>query len=230
MKRLELEDELELENELEGVFGALTQSVRRPKKQPNRRMILAFRIPDAPYSDSAFKKLHRFLEVTEGVHAALEIFVTEMAEVLAVPLTIVGGIVAGMVLPIMGPAAGYAEANAEIAKRELKSGFVLGVVTGADGRKWPFVKSRFWKQYFGGGAYPEGERIGQKSFNLGLASGFVQGRHLNANQRAFLWKSFQFSPSDLDYYRKYKASGNPRFWIDWYIAASTAFRKLYVKE
>jgi hypothetical protein len=55
--------------------------------------ILAYKIPEAPYSDEAFQWLHKSFEVTDGVLATLEIF--------GVELTGLG--IAGLGLTALGP-------------------------------------------------------------------------------------------------------------------------------
>jgi len=199
-------------------------------------MIFAFRIPEAPYSDEALERLHKFFEVIEGIHATVEIFKIPLAAILGVStelLLAVGGPIAGLLGTFLALGAGYASARADIAKKRVKMGFAEGFVSGADGRKWSFVKSLFWKwapevNYFDA----EAGRIGQKAFNLGLASGFVQGSALTAKQKEFFWGSIAttLTRGDRMYYAGPRDSWPKRLWVDWYIKVATNFIKLYVKD
>jgi hypothetical protein len=199
-------------------------------------MILGLRIPEAPYSDKAFERLHKFFDVIEGVHATLEILGVEVAGLLGIGvagLLTVGGPIAGLLGVFMALGAGYAQARAEVAKSRVKIGFAQGVVTAADNRKWSYVKPLFWERYPETNRVdPQAGRTGQQAFNLGLVSGFVQGRRLTAKQKEFLWGSIgrALTAGDRKYYAGSRDSWSERLWVDWYTRAAGTFFRLYVKD
>jgi hypothetical protein len=202
-------------------------------------MVLSFIIPDAPYSDALFGRIHKAFEVVEGVHATLSIFEVEIAGLLGVSLEVLAP-VAGFVLSVLAPALGYAEARARVAKEAVTSGFSHGVAMGADRRKWPYAKQMFWQNNAYRYATPGDDAsgpIGQKSFNMGLACGYVQGRQLTAPgkpptlKERFFWRSIGQALTDGD---RYKYGGDTstwsaNMWSDWYIRVAGIFRQIYVK-
>jgi hypothetical protein len=208
------------------------------KAQASRRspMILGLRIPEAPYSAEAFERLHKTFDVIEAIEATVTIFKIHLAALLGVAaeglLTVIAP-VAGLLGVFASLGIGYAQARADVAKQRVKIGFAKGVVTGADLRKWPYVKFMFWDRTTEAGAFDPGTtRAGREAHNLGLVSGFVQGQKLSSKQREFLWKSIgrALTPGDISYYAPPKESWGPRMWLDWYTNAAAKFVQLYVKE
>jgi peptidoglycan hydrolase-like protein with peptidoglycan-binding domain len=224
----------ELPINIPDLVGRVGRAVRTRASRSNKlnAMILAFKIPEAPYSDEAFKTVHKVFDVIEGVHAVVEIFEVELAGLLGGALAVVLAPLAGAVLPLLAIGAGYSEAKAKIAKDRVRMGFALGVVTGAHWREWSFVKSMFWKwSPEVNPSFPEAGRISQQAFNLGLVTGFIQGRHLTSGQRKFFWQSIgkTFTPGDRQQFAGDSKSWPRNLWVSWYIRASAAFIKLYVK-
>lgn len=200
----------------------------KPSKQNG--MVLAFRIPEGPYTDAGFARLHKGLEVTEAVATTLEMFAPALAELLGAA---VFGPAAGLVALLMSLGSGYAEAEAIVAKKNLRTGFAMGVVIGADGRTWPYAKDMFWHKTPDSNAfYPHAGVVGQRSHNLGLAAGFVQGRNLTVGQKTFFWQSIGRALTDLDRYEfGGQVSGWPKsLWVNWYMTAAVKFLKLYAKD
>lgn len=199
----------------------------------DRMRMLSLRIPDAPYSDEAFSRLHQTIDIAENVHLTLGIFAPELVELLGVGADVLLGPIAASVLSFMALGAGYAEARALVAKKNVTSGFALGVVLGADERKWSYVKERYFQRVPTVNHFDEQAGvIAMNSFNLGLAAGFVQGRKLlGTNKQHFLWTSLHraLTPSDHIYYRGDSKEWGPGLWRDWYIQAAANFVKLYVK-
>jgi hypothetical protein len=204
-------------------------------------MVLTFMIPDAPYSDALFERLHNVFDVVEGVHATLTIFEIEIAGLLGLGLEVLAPF-AGFVASLMAIGAGYARARAIVARRAMISGFAHGVAMGAYRTTWAYAKQMFWQYNAYRYATPMDEAIGpigQKSFNLGLVCGFSQGRHLTAGagqpatqQEKFFWKSIGQGFSEGD---RYKYGGDTKqwdknMWSDWYIRVAAGFIKLYAKE
>src|SRR5580658_5935398 len=109
-------------------------------------MILAFKIPEAPYSDDIFEKLHKTFEVTHGVMATLEIFEADLVALggFGLGLTVLGPL-AAFAAGFMSLGAGYVEGRAKISRDRVKMGFAEGFAAGADSRTWKFVKSLFWE-------------------------------------------------------------------------------------
>jgi hypothetical protein len=219
-------------------FYPQTEYEGDPQINQAGQMVLAFKIPDAPYSDDAFARLHGTFEVIEGVHATLEIFAVEVAGLLGLGLA-VGAPLAGLLAEFMALGSGYAEARAEVAKKRIVPGFALGVVTGAARRNWPYVKSLFWeKNPEENTFYPENGVVAQKAFNLGLVSGFVQGRELTSSsptpssKERFFWQSIlrARTPGDRMKYPLPWANWPKELWPDWFYRAAGIFIQQYVKQ
>jgi hypothetical protein len=75
--------------------------------------------------------------------------------------------------------------------------------------------------------------VAQKAFNLGLASGFIQGRHVanNRNKWKCFWQSIvdASDPADYQVYSADKKSWSDRQWYDYYIGIMAIFTRLYLK-
>jgi hypothetical protein len=133
----------------------------------------------------------------------------------------------------MALGAGYAEARAKISRDRVKWGFAKGFAAGADAASWKFVKSLFWEGRPEFNAFDEqAGAIAQKAYNMGLASGFVQGRKLTEKHRIFFWRSIAKELTDGD---RAQFPGDhqrwPRlWWEDYYTRMAAIFITQYVKE
>ncbi len=201
---------------------------------PDQSKLLAFRLPEAPYSDTLMHRIHKGIEIFEAVHITTAVFGVELAGMIGLGFTALAPLVT-LVGTFFALGAGYAEARAEIARRRLKMGFAYGVVLGADKRKWSYVKERFYE------AKPEPNsfdqqagKIAQQSFNLGLAAGYLQGREIakSSGKMDFFWKSITaaLSPTDRKWYSGDTKTWGRLMWRDWYITAATKFLGIYVKD
>jgi hypothetical protein len=211
-----------------------------PRAPAKQGMVLSFMIPDAPYSDALFERIHKGFDIIEGVHATTAIFGIEIAGLLGVSLEVLGPL-AGFAASLMAIGAGYAKAREIVARRAMISGFAHGVAMGADRRTWKYAKEMFWQNNPYRYDTPMDDairKIGQKSFNMGLASGFVQGRHLTepgkpaTQQERFFWKSIgqSLSPGDRIKYGGDSKLWSKNLWSDWYIRVAASFIALYAKE
>jgi len=197
-------------------------------------MILAFRIPEAPYSDATFQRLHKFFEVSHGVLATLEIFGVELVGlgIVGLGLTVLAPL-AAFVAGFMALGVPYAEARAEISRKRVKMGFAEGLVAGADGASWKFTQGLFWEGHAEFNVADEqAGAIAQKAYNLGLATGFVQGHKLSQPQRIFFWQSISRELTNGDH--AVFAGDHTRWtrlqWEDYYIRMAALFIQLYVKD
>jgi hypothetical protein len=227
--------------ELESV-GTLGGELNEMENQPAKKkaMILAFTIPESPYSDDLMARLHKAFEVVEGVDAVVTMFEAELTTLLGVAAMSGLGLVLGIAAPLAGFLAamaalgsGYAEGRAKVARERTRFGFALGVVTGADWRSWKHAKSLFWEWTPEVNTFDKDSgKIAQRAFNLGLVSGFIQGRKLSSGQRRFFWGSLGTTLSEGD--RTLFAGDNKlwsqRLWVEWYIRAGASFLKLYAKD
>jgi hypothetical protein len=141
------EAELELEAEIEKLVHELEGSNLESEGLPPSERI-AFKIPEAPYSDDAFKFIHKSIDVFEAIHTSIAIFGPALLELLgAIGLGIeVLGPLAGFAGSLFALGAGYAEARAIVSRRRITDGFAYGVVMGAHGRKWTTVKNMWWER------------------------------------------------------------------------------------
>lgn len=220
-------------------------------------MILAFKIPEAPYSDDRLATLHKVFEVIEGADAVVTIFESELMALLgggaaaaaatgatagAAGAAAVGaafGLTLGVAAPIAGMlasfaalGAGYAEARAIVAKDRIRIGFAKGVVMGATTRPWKYVKELSWERNPERNDFdPEGGKIAQKAFNLGLMTGFVQGRKLSEKQKTFFGTSLDttLTAADRTYFRDPKSWREGMF-REWYTFRAASFLKIYAKD
>jgi hypothetical protein len=170
------------------------------------------------------------------VHITLAIFGEElmaMAGAAGLAGEILLGPVAGMVLSFMALGAPYMEARAQIARERLKSGFAMGVVLGADGRKWTYAKDHYVRRRPEVNHFDEQAGvIATNAHNLGLLCGFTQGKKLVGTQKQrFLWQSFgrMLTPGDRHYFSGDRKQWGPKVWQDWYFRVAGLFIQLYVK-
>lgn len=229
--------ELELEAELESLIADLSEGeLESEAGSGNAR--LAFMIPDAPYSDATFKLIHKSLDVLEAVHASIAIFGPGLLELLgAVGLGIEVLVpLAGFAGSLFALGAGYAEGRAIVSRRRMRDGFAFGIVMGAHGRKWPTVKSMWWESQPEINTFdPDAGKIAQKAFNLGLATGFLQGEDIAQypNKKKFFWASLNaaLSPAErAQYFSGNYKSWSDLQWRDYYTRMMAAFIGRYVKD
>jgi hypothetical protein len=129
----------------------------------------------------------------------------------------------------------------------------LGVVTGADPRKWRFAKELFWQlepnyqidAYAGDGA----AKRQQAAYNSGLLTGWRQGNEVakNPKKHNFFWDSIISTLADSDLpkfdldsvladFNRGEALAGQRYFqarqllTDWYITAAARFDQLYLKD
>jgi hypothetical protein len=201
---------------------------------PDDAMLLAFKIPEAPYSDEAFTRVHHALEAVEAVHATTIIFPVALGGLLELGL-IAGAGVAAALSPFFAVGSGYAAARDKVSRERMRSGFAIGVVTGASRAGWPFVKRLFW-MYHPDPSYTfdEGNRVvAQKAFNLGLASGFIQGQQVtrSAKKLEFFWQSIRraFTAGDNAQFSGDQKRWPDRRWLDYYYRVAGLFANLYLE-
>lgn len=219
---------------------------------PGAAAILAFNIPEGPYSPEAFKKLEQGLSVFDAIHTVIDLFGPELWG-LAPGIFAAAGPLAVYVEFWIQMGNAYLEAQADIVKRASRRAFGLGVVTGADPREWQFAKELFWQldpdyqidAYAGDGA-------AQKqwaAYNTGLLTGWRQGNEVakNPKKHKFFWDSIISTLSDSDLpkfdlvsvltdFNRGEALAGPRYFqarlllTDWYTRAAARFDQLYLKD
>jgi hypothetical protein len=249
--------ELEFEAELEDLVASLTSSSLEAEAEhfaPSAAApgILAFNIPEGPYSPAAFKKLEGSLSVFHAIHSAIDIFGPELAG-LAPGIFAAAGPVAVFVEFWVQMGNAYLEAQADVVKRASRRAFGLGVVTGADPRKWRTTKELFWQPQpnyqidaFAGDGAAKKE---QAAYNTGLLTGWRQGNEVakNPKKHKFFWDGiistlsksslpkFNLSSVLTDFNRGEALAGQRYFQArqlltNWYITAAAQFDKLYLKD
>jgi len=197
-------------------------------------MIIAFKIPEAPYSDETFKQIHRAIDLFDSVHSTMEIFEEPLADLLGVGVEALAPL-AAFVGQFMALGSGYAEAWAKISRDRIRVGFGIGVVTGAAGAKWAFLKRNFWEDapesYI---SDPVAGKKAQNAFNTGLATGFIQGQQLAKNSKRvkFFWDSIRVNLTHGD---RIQFVGDPKtwsdgFWRDYYFRMAGIFNELYLRN
>jgi len=219
---------------------------------PGAAAILAFNIPEAPYSPEAFKKLEQGLSVFDAIHTAVDVFGPELWG-LAPGIFEAAGPVAVFVGFWVQMGNAYLEAQADIVKKASRRAFGLGVVIGADPRKWQFAKELFWQldpdyqidAYAGDGA----AQRQWAAYNTGLLTGWRQGNEVakNPKKRKFFWDSIISTLPDSDLpkfdldsvltdFNRGEALAGPRYFqarlllVDWYSTAAARFDQLYLKD
>jgi peptidoglycan hydrolase-like protein with peptidoglycan-binding domain len=202
--------------------------------RPTRKNLIVFQIPEAPYSDETFKRIHKGIDIFDAIHTAMEIFEVELPGLLGLGVTAIAPLVA-WVGTFFALGAGYAEARAIISRRRIRSGFAVGVVMGADHRKWPEVKDMFWEYGPEPNSFdPDAGRIAQKAFNTGLATGFLQGKEIAEapRKKKFFWSSISASltPGDRSEFGGDLNSWPKLMWRNWYLTAGAKFSNLYLKD
>jgi uncharacterized protein YfiM (DUF2279 family) len=232
-----LEAELELEAELKTLIGSLEKNYRESEAEP-ASAIIAVRIPEAPYSIEAFKWLHRSLDLFEGVHASISIFGPQLLELLgAIGLGIeVLAPFAGFVGSLAALGAGYSEGREVISKRKLRDGFAFGFVMGAHPRAWSSVKEMFWERTPEVNTVDEDAgKVAQQAFNLGLATGFLQGKEVAKSpaKSKFFWTSLNATLLAGDRNQFFDGSSSrwsSLQWRNYYIRMGSSFITQYLKD
>jgi hypothetical protein len=231
-----LSAERELELELEQLMAALGEG-HLEGETPANPAIIAFKIPEAPYSDETFKLVHKSIDIFEAIHATISIFGPKLLELLgAVGLGMeVLAPLAGFVGTMFALGSGYAEARAVISRQRIRSGFALGVVTGADGRTWPYVKRLFWEFAPEVNTFDQAAgKIAQQAFNMGLATGYLQGKQIAQNpaKMRFFWDSMRntLSQGDRMQFAGDSKSWPEQLWRAWYLRVMSSFIALYLKD
>ena len=155
----------------------------------------------------------------------------------SVAIGAITGPVAGVVCNFMALGAGYAAAEAEIKYRELKHGFSLGVVMGADG-----VGPKHAAAYFGHRSFarndflPTGAKVAAEAYAYGLLSGYSQGRALSQSQREIFWRDLLARGKSLPGWNDFRGeSGNSknwssRVWIEYYIFFAAVFTRYHMSS
>jgi hypothetical protein len=211
---------------------ASAQQEMEGEQEVSRENILAFQIPDAPYSDEAFHRLHGAFDLIHGVVATVEVFGPDLLVALGSfgpGLTVLGPL-AALAGSFMALGEGYAEARAKISRDRMRMGFAEGFVAGADKASLEFVKWLFWEGSPEFNLFDQDAgAIAQKAYDLGLASGFIQGRRLTEKQKKFFWQSISKDLTAGD--RANFAGSHERWqrlkWRDYYIVMAAKFIKLY---
>jgi len=207
-----------------------------PEGKLPTRMLLPYRI-DAKelVGDLAVDMQHGAIAdvVADSAHALFT--VAEIFELVAA--TSAAGVALGIAAPLIllvasaaALGAGPQEAAEGIAKRAAATGFSIGVMMGADGRKLSLVRAYFGNTDFAPNrSLQHGEKIQTANYRLGLAAGFIQGNALSQNQRSNFWGDIflLLRASEQDYYRRIK-QWSERDWIDWYATTGGAFRALHL--
>lgn len=209
---------------------------------------IAKAMPQAP--DTEHHKLEFGLELFDAVHTGVAMFEWEVAAVETTGVigagSTAGAIGAlGITMEVMAPLAGeaavllaignaHAEAINGLIEEEIRSGFSLGVVLGADDRKPDYVKWNFVKHGpVHNSVYPEYGKKFQDAYNGSLAAGYAQGRRLLASrvQRgAFfedLYARMSVPPSIT--YGEDQDNWSERSWRDYYIDCAATFRLHHLK-
>lgn len=165
------------------------------------------------------------LNAEEAVLGIAELF-TE-AELIAT-LGVVFPLVSAVIGQWFALGSGYAAARAEIARKNMRSGFATGAVMAADGRKPDLLKEYFWK--FSPEFNPvdqDAGKIAQDCYNQGLVAGYMQGHELDSDQRKWLWRQLGNQLGDQSW-RGQPSDWGRNEWIDWYIAVEVAFQKFMI--
>jgi hypothetical protein len=231
--------ELELEAELENLMSVLAESNLEAEAQdaPNQPPgILAFQIPEAPYSDSAMQWLHKSINVFESAHMATSVFSELLTATVGVAAFEAGATIlaaaAAMIAPILPIASGITAGRADASRTGVRLGFPLGVVMGANGSQWATVKNMFGKKQADPGYdFDPGAGVEEaRGFNAGLVTGWAQGQEVakNPNKKRFFWSSlYRVMSADA---KKLIADWKPDTRKDFYYAAARAFNQLYIKN
>ena len=145
--------EMELETELQNIMGKLLESSLQAEAQadPNQPLgILAFQIPEAPYNDTLMQFLHKSVDVIETAHMTTGVFGSLLEGTVGAAavegIVTVLSVAAGVIGPFLPAAVGLTEGRADASRKGVRTGFPIGVVTGANGSPWANVKALFGKE------------------------------------------------------------------------------------
>src|SRR5262249_22254627 len=123
-----------------------------------------------------------------------------------------------------------------ISRQRITSGFSYGVVMGADGRKWSYVKRMFWEYRPERNTFDQDAgAIAQKAFNTGLAAGYLQSREIakKPKKMEFFLECIRALLIAVDVVVCGGGVSNlwkELTWRNWYITAGVNFRSLYLKD
>jgi hypothetical protein len=209
---------------------------------------IAKALPEGP--DTAHHKLQFGVELFDALHTGIAMFELDAAAVGTTGAIGAGstagtigalGITMEVLAPLAGEAAvllaignAHAEAINGLIEDEIRSGFSLGVVLGADDRPGSYVKWNFVKHGpVHNSVYPEYGKKFQNAYNGSLAAGYAQGRRLldsKAQRGAFfedLYARMSVPPSIA--YGEDQDTWSERSWRDYYIDCAAAFRLHHLK-
>ncbi len=249
----DLEAEAEIPNSANVSVATLTPTTRQPSTaMPVTRApvsaanlvpqwalppTLAWRLPKDEYSDEKFKFIEKMLDVFHAVHTTFELFGPELTGLGGALFAITGPILEFILFWLQFGGA-YQDAQVDIARTAMKSGFSRGVVTGADFRRWAYVTQLFWQTkadyrvdaYAGQGA----GNLQQQAYNAALKAGFVQGRQITKDlqQMNFFWKSLAaaLSPGERAEFSGDSKSWPSNKWSNWYVTAAAKFQLRYLAD
>lgn len=221
---------------------------------------LALKIPDVPYEDAAdaMQNLNYVTDAVGMVNDGISI-VTTVAEVAKMAQTVniaydvsehagvvglasnagkaalavgVFGIFAQYIGFWLSLAGAHAAAKAAISRDNLLRGLSRGVVLGADGRSSAYVTRNFWQHgVLHYPFYPELNKAARNLHNIGLISGYGQGKLLKGDQQGNFFKDLRsrMTSGDRVYYSGEPAKWRQATWTDYYILCAALFRKHHVK-
>jgi len=230
------------------VAGGRAQAGDPDKSAGSLTEQIAKAMPEGP--DSEHHKLQFGLELFDAVHTGIAIAELDAAAVgttgaigagstagtigaLGITMEVLAPLAAeGAVLLAIGNA--HAEAINSLIQEEIRSGFSLGVVLGADDRPGSYVKWNFVKHGpVHNSVYPEYGKKFQNAYNGSLAAGYAQGRRLLASKTqrgAFfedLYSRMSVHPSIA--YGEDQATWSERSWRNYYIDCAATFRLHHLK-
>ena len=139
--------------------------------------------------------------------------------------------VAGAFASFAALGAGYAAAGEELKRKEASMGFAEGLVMGVMRELPENVRDYFWREEpTPNPAFEAGAKISQYYFNGGLALGYAHGRDVQVRGLSGpFWTDLrthmtrQFGDPAAENWGRQE-------WIDFYIAAATAFYKGHISD
>ena len=183
--------------------------------------------------DNGHHKLKFAIELADGIHFALTAWEIEAAGLLGGILEATGPL-AVAVATWMEIGGAHAEAIKNLTDEQLRSGFSLGVVLGADDRPPAYVKEFFKRSPVPTAVYPEyGPRL-RDAHNAALAAGYTQGRRLleSKTQRAAFFEDIFARMSNyakVDYLTD-NSTWSESTWRSYYHDCASTFRAYHLEE
>lgn len=221
---------------------------------------LAMKVPDVPYEEAAdrLQNLNYVTDAVGMVNDGISIIstvaeVAKMAQSVNIAFDVsehagvvglasntgkaalavgVFGIFAQYVGFWLSLAGAHAAAKAAISRDNLLRGLSRGVVLGADGRKPDYVARNFWQQgILHYPFYPELNKGARNLHNIGLISGYAQGKLLKGEQQGNFFKDLRarMTSGDRVYYSGDIKAWRQTTWVDYYILCAALFRKHHIK-